>query len=153
MFKFISIDPGKCKCGLVLVDIDKKRVDQAIVLNTESLPEYVKTLKNIENISKVIIGNGTTSKENIEKLGFIKKDLVIFEEKNTTYRAKKRYFELFPIRGLKFLLPKEFFIMNKNLDAISALIILEDYCNDTLTLSKDIDTKTWLYEFIFTTCF
>ena len=144
MFKLISIDPGKCKCGLVLVDIDKKRVDQAIVLNTEFLPEYVKTLKSIENISKVIIGNGTTSKENIEKLGFIKKDLVIFEERNTTYRAKKRYFEIFPIRGLKFLLPKEFFIMNKNLDAVSALIIMEDYCNDKFTLSKNIDIKTWL---------
>ena len=144
MFKLISIDPGKCKCGLVLVDINKKKVDQAIVLNTEFLPQYVKTLKSIENISKVIIGNGTTSKENIEKLTFLKKDLVIFEEKNTTFRAKKRFFELFPIRGLKTLIPKELFIMNKNLDAVSALIILEDYCNDKFTLSKDIDIKTWL---------
>ena len=144
MFKLISIDPGKCKCGLVLVDINKKKVNQAIVLKTEFLPKYVKTLKSIENISKVIIGNGTTSKENIEKLDFIKKDLIIFEEKNTTYRAKERYFELFPIRGFKNLLPKEFFILNKNLDALSALIILEDYCNDKFILSKDIDTKTWL---------
>ena len=144
MLKFISIDPGKFKCGLVLVDINKKKVDKAIVINTRFLPKYVKSLKNYENISKVIIGNGTTSKENIEKLKFIKKDIIIFEEKNTTYRAKKRFFELFPIRGLKILLPKEFFIMNKNLDALSALIILEDYCNDKFTLSKDIDTKTWL---------
>ena len=144
MEKWISIDPGKCKCGLVLVDINKKKVDQAIILDTEYLPKYVKTLKNVENISKVIIGNGTTSKENIEKLGFIKKDLVIFEEKNTTYRAKKRYFELFPISGLKFLIPKEFFIMNKNLDAVSALIIMEDYCKDKFKLAKDIDIKTWL---------
>ena len=144
MFKLISIDPGKCKCGLVLVDINKKKVNQAIVLKTELLPKYVKTLKSIENISKVIIGNGTTSKENIEKLDFIKKDLIIFEEKNTTYRAKERYFELFPIRGFKNLLPKEFFILNKNLDALSALIILEDYCNDKFILPKNIDTKTWL---------
>ena len=144
MFKLISIDPGKCKCGLVLVDINKKKVNQAIVLNTEFLPKYVKSLKSIENISKVIIGNGTTSRENIEKLDFLKKDLIIFEEKNTTFRAKERYFELFPIRGLKNLLPKEFFILNKNLDALSALIILEDYCNDKFILSKDIDTKTWL---------
>ena len=64
MLKIISIDPGKCKCGLVLVDLTQKKVDQAIVLNTEFLPKYVKTLKNYENISKVIIGNGTTSKEN-----------------------------------------------------------------------------------------
>ena len=144
MCKLISIDPGKYKCGLVLVDIKKKKIDQAIVLNTEFLPKYVKTLKSVENISKVIIGNGTTSKENIDKLKFIKKDLILFEEKNTTYRAKKRFFELFPIRGLKNLLPKELFIINKNLDAVSALIILEDYCNDKFTLSKDIDIKTWL---------
>ena len=144
MFKMISIDPGKCKCGLVLVDVNKKKVDQAIVLDTEFLPKYVKNLKSVENISKVIIGNGTTSKENIQKLEFIKKDLIIYEEKNTTYRAKKRFFELFPLRGLKTLLPKEFFIMNKNLDAVSALIIVEDYCNLKFTFSKDINIKTWM---------
>ena len=72
MFKLISIDPGKCKCGLVLVDLPKKKVDQAIVLNTEFLPNYVKNLKGSENISKVIIGNGTTSRQNIEKLDFKK---------------------------------------------------------------------------------
>ena len=144
MLKLISIDPGKCKCGLVLVDLNKKKVDQAIVLNTEFLPKYVQSLNSLENISKVIIGNGTTSKQNLEKLKFINKDLIIVEEKNTTLRAKKRYFELFPINGLKMFLPKEILIMNKNLDAVSALIILEDYCNEKFTLSEDIDIKTWL---------
>ena len=144
MFKLISIDPGKCKCGLVLVDLQKKKVDQAIVINTEFLPSYVKNLNGSENISKVLIGNGTTSRQNIEKLDFIRNDLIIVEEKNTTLRAKKRYFEIFPIRGLKSFLPKEIFIMNKNLDALSALIILEDHCNHKFTLSENIDIKTWL---------
>ena len=144
MLKLISIDPGKCKCGLVLVDINKKKVEQAIVLNTEFLPKYVQSLNSLENISKVIIGNGTTSKQNLEKLKFINKDLIIVEEKNTTLRAKKRYFELFPIRGLKMFIPKEILIMNKNLDAVSALIILEDYCDEKFTLYEDIDIKTWL---------
>ena len=144
MVKLISIDPGKCKCGLVLVDLDNKKVDQAVVLNAEFLSKYVKNLSNYENISKVVVGNGTTSRENVEKLGFIKNDLIIVEEKNTTFRAKKRYFELFPVRGLRTLLPKEIFIINKNLDALSALIILEDYCNCKFTLSENIDIKTWL---------
>ena len=144
MIKLISIDPGKCKCGLVLADLHQKRVDQAVVLNTALLPQYLKTLNSVENISKVIIGNGTTSSENIEKLKFLKKELIVVEEKNTTFRAKKRYFELFPIRGLRNLLPKEIFIMNKNLDAVSALIILDDYYNDKFTLSEDIEIKTWL---------
>ena len=144
MNKLISIDPGKCKCGLVLADLYQKRVDQAVVLNTKFLPQYVETLNSTENISKVIIGNGTTSRQNIEKLKFLKKELIVVEEKNTTFRAKKRYFELFPIRGLENLLPREIFIMNKNLDALSALIILEDYCNDKFTLSENIEIKTWL---------
>ena len=144
MIKLISIDPGKCKCGLVLADFYQKRVDHAVVLNTAFLPQYLKTLNSSVNISKVIIGNGTTSRQNIEKLKFLKKELIVVEEKNTTFRAKKRYFELFPISGLKTLLPKEIFIMDKNLDAVSALIILEDYCNDKFTLSEDIEIKTWL---------
>ena len=144
MIKLISIDPGKCKCGLVLADLHHKKVDQAVVLNTAFVPKYLKNLNNSENISKVIIGNGTTSKQNIEKLKFLKKELIVVEEKNTTFRAKKRYFELFPIRGLKNLLPKEIFIINKNLDAVSALIILEDYSNYKFTLSEDIEIKTWL---------
>ena len=144
MIKLISIDPGKCKCGLVLADLYQKRVDQAVVLSTKFLPQYVETLNSTENISKVIIGNGTTSRQNIEKLKFLEKELIVVEEKNTTFRAKKRYFELFPIRGLRNLLPREIFIMNKNLDAVSALIILEDFYNDKFTLSEDIEIKTWL---------
>jgi len=144
MSKLISIDPGRFKCGLVLVDIKEKKVYKAIILRSEFLEEYVKNLKTVENISKVIIGNGTSSKENIEKLEFLKKDLIICEEKNTTYRAKERYFELFPISGFKHLIPREFLIINKNLDAIAALIILEDYCHDKFTLDKNLDLKTWL---------
>ena len=144
MFKLISIDPGKYKCGLVLAEISRKKVHKAIILKSELIEDYVSNLNNFEDISKIIIGNGTTSREIREKLSFFKKEIIIFEEKNTTYRAKERYFELFPISGLKSLIPREFFILNKNLDAISALLILEDYCKMNFTLNQNIDIKTWL---------
>lgn len=144
MSKFISIDPGKSKCGLVLVDINEKKINQAIILRTELLVEHVRNLKAREEITKVIIGNGTTSKEKIDNFQFIKKDLIVVEEKNTTYRAKERYFELFPITGLGILIPREIFIFNKNLDAVAALIILEDYCKSKFTLRNNLDTRTWL---------
>jgi len=144
MAKVISIDPGKRKCGLVLAEISEKKVFSAIIIKSELIGDYVRNLNNIEDISKVIIGNGTTSKEIIEKLVFLKKEIIIFEEKNTTYRAKARYFELFPISGLKSLVPREIFLLNKNLDAISALIILEDYCKKKFTMNQNIDFKTWL---------
>ena len=144
MPRVITIDPGKSKCGLVVADINEKKVYKAIILKSELLGNYVRNLITAEDISQIIIGNGTTSKEIIEKLYFFKKEIITFEEKNTTYRAKARYFELFPIRGLKFLMPREVFILNKNLDAISALIILEDYCKTKFTLTQNIDFKTWL---------
>ena len=144
MPRVISIDPGKSKCGLVLAEISEKKVHKAVILKSELLENYVRNLITAEDISQIIIGNGTTSKEIREKILFFKKEIIIFEEKNTTFRAKARYFELFPITGLKFLMPKEVFILNKNLDAISALIILEDYCKTKFTLNQNIDFKTWL---------
>ena len=144
MPRVITIDPGKSKCGLVLAEISEKKVYKAIVLKSELLEKYVRNLITAEDISQIIIGNGTTSREMREKLYFFKKEIIIFEEKNTTYRAKARYFELFPLSGLKFLIPREVFILNKNLDAISALIILEDYCKMKFSLNQNIDFKTWL---------
>ena len=144
MFKLISIDPGKYKCGLVLAEISEKKVYKAIIIKSELLENYVRTLIDAEEISQIIIGNGTTSREIREKLYFFKKEIITFEEKNTTYRAKARYFELFPISGLKFLMPREVFILNKHLDAISALTILEDYSKTKFTLNQNIDFKTWL---------
>ena len=143
MPKFISIDPGKYKCGLVLADISEKKVCKAIVLKSELISNYIGNLNTFKDISKIIIGNGTNSREFVEKLDFLKKEIITFEEKNTTYRAKARYFELFPISGFKFLIPREIFIINKNLDAIAALIILEDYCKIKFTLNQNIDIKTW----------
>ncbi len=144
MPRVITIDPGKSKCGLVLAEISEKKVYKAIIVKTELIDSYVRNLINAEDILQIIIGNGTNSKQIREKLYFFKKKIITFEEKNTTFRAKSRYFELFPISGLKFLMPREVFILNKNLDAISALIILEDYCKMKFTLNQNIEFKTWL---------
>ena len=144
MTRIISIDPGRNKCGLVVAETSETQVFKTTIIKSELLQEYVKQIINFEEISKIIIGNGTTSREIIEKLDFFKKEIITFEEKNTTFRAKARYFELFPISGWKYLIPREFFILNKNLDAISALIILEDYCKLKFTFNQNIDFKTWL---------
>ena len=144
MSKILSIDPGKYKCGLVLADIGEKKVYKAIILKSELLEDYVKNLDTLGDISKILIGNGTTSRVIKEKLDFVKKEIITCNEKNTTYRAKERYFELFPMSGLRNIVPREVFILNKNLDAISAMIILEDYCKIKFTLNKNMDFKTWL---------
>ena len=144
MLRLISIDPGKSKCGLVLAELSEKKVYKAIIIESELIEKYVRKLNADEEIAKIVVGDGTKSREIRKKLNFFKKEIITFEEKNTTFRAKARYFELFPIRRLQFFIPREVFLLNKNLDAISALIILEDYCEMKFTLDQNINFKTWL---------
>ena len=66
MPRVITIDPGKSKCGLVLAEISEKKVYEAIILKSELLENYVRNFIAAEDISQIIIGNGTTSSE-IEK--------------------------------------------------------------------------------------
>tara|TARA_Y100000589_G_scaffold185954_1_gene176125 strand:+ start:84 stop:524 length:441 start_codon:yes stop_codon:yes gene_type:complete len=144
MTQYISIDPGRYKCGFILADSDKKKVLQAKVILSDSLVKNVKEFKKIDQNIQVIIGNGTSSKEHIKDLGFLKNDLLIAEEKNTTYRAKRRFFDFFPIHGIKRFFPREIFIYNLNLDAISAIIILEDYLKLKFDVDSQVNPKTWL---------
>ena len=144
MTKYISIDPGKFKCGLIFADFKSKRVLKAIVIESKYLVQNIKTFIGKDKNIKVLIGNGTTSNHHVKSLSFIENNLTIVEEKNTTYRSRQRYFEIFPIKGIKRFLPRDIFLQNINLDAISALVILEDYLNCKFTLNCDYLSKTWM---------
>ena len=143
MSRVIAIDPGISKCGLVLADINEKKIYEALVINSNSLLEYVQNKYQKENKLQCIIGNGTSCKNYIKDLKQITSNLIVAEEKNSTYRAKQRYFEIFPLLGIKSFLPREVFLLNKNLDALAALIIMEDYFNIRFDNSEKFDTKTW----------
>ena len=90
------------------------------------------------------MGNGTSSKIYVEALRELVPKLIITEEKNSTYRAKQRYFDIFPLKGFKKIIPREIFLLNKNLDALAALIILEDFYKLKFDINDKIETKTWL---------
>ena len=144
MTRVIAIDPGISKCGIILADIHEKKVYEALVIESNLLLKYVQNKYQKEKNLQFLIGNGTSCKNYIKDLKHIAPNLIIAEEKNSTYRAKQRYFEIFPLLGIKCFLPREIFILNKNLDALAALIIMEDYFNFKFDISEQIKTKTWL---------
>ena len=144
MSKTISIDPGISKCGLIVADVNSKKVCSAEVIKSENLVNRLKMICQDKRQPQLIIGNGTSSSNYINKLSEFIPNLIIAEEKNSTYRAKQRYFEIFPLEGLKSFLPREIFILNKNLDALAALVILEDYYDCKFEMDKKISIKTWL---------
>ena len=144
MSKVISIDPGTFKCGLVVADSREKKVYEAIVINSKLILNFVKKQSQKEKNIQFIIGNGTSCKNYIKDLKKLSSNVIIAEEKNSTYRAKQRYFEIFPLLGINSFLPREIFILNKNLDALAALIIMEDYFKVKFDFSEKVKTKTWL---------
>ena len=144
MSTVIGIDPGISKCGLIVADLREKKVYEALVINSNELLKYVKKKSRNKKDIQLLIGNGTSSKNFIRDLNQLVPNVIIAEEKNSTYRAKQRYFEIFPIFGIKCFLPKEIYVLNKNLDALAALIIMEDYFKIRFNFNKKINTKTWL---------
>ena len=143
MSRVIAIDPGISKCGVILADINEKKVYEALVIESNLLLKYVQGKYHKEKNFQLLIGNGTSCNNYIKDLEQIVPNLIIAEEKDSTYRAKQRYFEIFPLLGIKCFLPREIFILNKNLDALAALIIMEDYFNIKVDDSEKINTKTW----------
>ena len=107
MSRVIAIDPGVSKCGVILADINEKRVYEAVVIKSHLLLKYVKKKYKKEKNFKFLIGNGTSSKNYINDLKQFLPNLIIAEEKNSTYRAKQRYFDIFPLKGIKCILPRE----------------------------------------------
>ena len=141
---YVSIDPGKKKCGLLLADIDTGSVLEAGVSSLNKLSELVSFWNENYHISKIIIGDGTNC-EYIENELKLKKifNINYVNEKGSTLRARFRYWEIWPPNYFIRWLPKEILFPPDNLDAIVALILLEDFLNHKFAWPYKVDIKIW----------
>ena len=131
----ISIDPGQKKCGLLLVDLDKQIVLDGLVVDSDFVIDLVVQWSNKAEVKGIILGNGTTSKSWERRLKKIALPIEIVEEKGTTLRARSRYWEIWPPPIWLRWVPKGLLVPMKNLDAVAALILLEDHLNKKLEWS------------------
>ena len=144
MSLFISIDPGNKKCGLLLADITSGNVIEAGISSINKFADLVSLWNQDYHITKVIIGDGTNSKyiENILKQKDIFK-INYVDERGSTLRARFRYWEIWPPNYFLRWLPKEMLFPPKNLDAVVALILLEDFLKVTFFWPDKVNIKTW----------
>ncbi len=131
MNRILAIDPGNQKCGLVLADPEAGLVIEGIVVSSEEVIDMVKYWSNKAPFDHLILGDGTSSKywrANLSKFAPIQ----LVDEKGSTLRARKRYWELWPPLNWRRWLPRGLFLPPTNLDAVAALVLLEDYLNKKL---------------------
>ncbi len=142
---FIAIDPGSKKCGLLLADIKSGNVIEAGISSLNKFPEIVYLWREKYDVCKIVIGDGTNCKyienqlkqKNILNLNYV-------NERGSTLRARFRYWEIWTPNFLIRWLPKEILFPPENLDAVVALILLEDYLKYSINWPDNVDIKTWL---------
>ena len=142
---YISIDPGKKKCGLLLANIQSGKVIEAGIASLNKCYDLVSFWNENYNIIKIIIGDGTNSKyikNELKRRNLF--DINYVNEKGSTLRARFRYWEIWPPNYFIRWVPKEILFPPDNLDAIVALVLLEDFLNYIFIWPDKLDIKIWL---------
>ncbi|MEC9488903.1 MAG: resolvase [Halanaerobium sp.] len=125
---FIGIDPGRHKCGLAVFGQQGKFLLQDVIL-LEKLEEYLACLLNKYEIVGVVTGDGTGAEIVQDLLGrHLDRDkIAVVNEKNTTLKARRRYFQENPPRGWRRLLPVSLQTPPEAVDGWAAVVILEKF--------------------------
>ena len=141
---YISIDPGINKCGLLLASMKSGKVIEAGIASLNKFSDLVSFWNEDYQISKIIIGDGTNCKyvENQLKRNNLL-NINYVNERGSTLRARFRYWEIWPPNYFIRWLPKEILFPPENLDAIVALILLEDFLNHKFVWPDKVDIKIW----------
>ncbi len=126
MNRIVAIDPGRYKCGLVLTDTNAKRVLEGKVIRSDALINQIIHWQSQAKLDGLLLGNGTSSDQWKQRLDTLI-PVQLIEERGTTLRARHRYWELWPPKGLRRWLPRGLILPPDDLDAVAALVMLEDH--------------------------
>jgi RNase H-fold protein (predicted Holliday junction resolvase) len=128
----LAIDPGHRKCGLAVVarhsrDEDKLEILARSIEATEDVEPKIEEYRDQFGFRRVIVGNGTTSRQLISQLRELLPGTGILriDEKNTTLQARERYWEENPRRGWRRLLPSTMQAPPEDVDDFVAVILAE----------------------------
>tara|TARA_Y100001968_G_scaffold191333_1_gene175315 strand:- start:24 stop:461 length:438 start_codon:yes stop_codon:yes gene_type:complete len=144
MSLYISVDPGIKKCGLLLADMQSGKIIEAGVASLNKFFDLVSLWHEDYEITKIIIGNGTNCKyiENkLKRNNFL--NIKYVNERGSTFRARFRYWEIWPPNYFIRWIPKEILFPPANIDAIVALILLEDFLKFRFIWPDNVSIKIW----------
>ena len=119
-----GLDPGRSKCGLVLTDPRRTTIREALVLPPEQARTLLLDWQRAQALRLVVIGNGTGSGAWLPWLGD-RLEVVQVEERDSTLAARRRYWQLFPPRGWRRLLPEGLLQPPRDWDDVVAQLLHE----------------------------
>jgi|688.fasta_scaffold00550_28 hypothetical protein len=131
-----GLDPGRAKCGLVLSDPGRRRIVRALVLPPEQAFDLLLDWHQRQSLRAIVIGDGTGGRPWHDRLAALV-PLVVLNEHGTTLAARRRYWELFPPRGWRRLLPEGLRLPPRDWDDVVAQLLLERWLGRRLDRRGD----------------
>lgn len=126
----LAIDPGSEKVGYAVLNFDFTHEDLGIASLPEMHRVFAKYCRDCSNPPQyVVMGNGTKSAILCKLFNSLDLDISIKlgDEKNTTFMARKRYFQENPPKGFWKLIPLGMQTPPRPIDDYAALLIGENY--------------------------
>lgn len=124
----LGFDPGRDKCGVLVMALDRKVLYQAVISSAEAIATVTDLMKK-HPIALIVMGDQTTAKEWKSKLKaeFPQINIVTVDERFSSQEAKQRYWEIYPAQGLVNLIPLGLRSPPRPVDDIVAMILIERY--------------------------
>ena len=121
----LGIDPGRTKCGYAAVYDDGTRVSLEVV-PAQSLTQRIQRDVSTGTVAVICVGNATTSEAVLSlcRRMWPATEVALVDERNTTFEARKLYYEDHPPKGLLRLLPRGLLVPSEPLDGYAALLIV-----------------------------
>ena len=119
-----GLDPGRSKCGLVLADPAARQIRQAAILPPQACLALLKSWQQVG-------------------LGQQRMALAVVDESGSTLAARERYWQLWPPRGWRRLLPAGLRLPPRDIDDVVAQLLIERYFGMTLKRSNQELLRQW----------
>ncbi|MGH2414258.1 MAG: pre-16S rRNA-processing nuclease YqgF [Brasilonema sp.] len=138
----LGFDPGRDKCGLAVMGVDRQLYHHQVVSATEAIAAIM-SLREQFPISLLVMGDQTTAKHWKQQLQDKLADplnIILVDERYTSLEARDRYWLMYPPKGLAKLIPQGLRQPPRPVDDIVAILLIERYLNrltESIVNNKD----------------
>jgi RNase H-fold protein (predicted Holliday junction resolvase) len=125
----LGFDPGKDKCGVAVMGVDRQLHYHEVVLSDHAIAS-IQELRQRFPISLLVMGDQTTSKrwkQQLQSELSEEMNIVLIDERYSTLEARDRYWQMYPPQGLTKLLPQGMRQPPRPIDDIVAILLIERY--------------------------
>ena len=124
----LGLDPGRAKCGIAIVGIDRS-LHYHQVVPVEDVTSTIQTLRQTYPVSGIVMGDQTGAQQWQQQLQALPEvpRITLVDERYSSLEARDRYWQMYPPSGLGKLIPQSLRSIPRPIDDIVAILLVERY--------------------------